>query len=91
MVLAASPHVVMLDEPTAGMTREETVRMAEVLRNIASQVSVIVVEHDMEFVRLLGCPITVLHEGRFFAQGSLEELRKDPRVLEAYLGRKSHA
>ena len=91
MVLAASPHVVMLDEPTAGMTQEETVRMAEVLRNIASQVSVIVVEHDIEFVRLLGCPITVLHEGRFFAQGSLEELRKDPRVLEAYLGRKSHA
>jgi branched-chain amino acid transport system permease protein len=91
MVLAAQPRVVLLDEPTAGMSREETARTAELLRTLGQYVSVVVVEHDMEFVRRLDVPVTVFHQGEIFAQGSLTELRRDERVLDIYLGRRDHA
>jgi branched-chain amino acid transport system permease protein len=91
MVLAAEPTVVLLDEPTAGMTREETARTAELVTALGEHVSVVVVEHDMEFVRRLDVPVTVFHQGRIFAQGSLAELRRDQRVLDIYLGRRAHA
>jgi branched-chain amino acid transport system permease protein len=90
MVLAAEPTVILLDEPTAGMSHEETARTAEIVRALGEHVCVIVVEHDMEFVRRLDVPVTVFHQGAVFAQGSLAELRQDERVLDIYLGRRKH-
>jgi branched-chain amino acid transport system permease protein len=87
MVLASDPAVVLLDEPTAGMTREETARTAALVRQLGRNVSVIVVEHDMEFVRAIDVPVTVFHQGSIFASGSLDELRQDTRILDIYLGR----
>ncbi|MBT2234323.1 ATP-binding cassette domain-containing protein [Nonomuraea sp. NEAU-A123] len=87
MVLAARPRVVLLDEPTAGMTREETHLIAEVVRTLAAYCTVVVVEHDMEFIREVGAPVTVLHKGAVFAQGTIDEIRADERVLSIYLGR----
>jgi branched-chain amino acid transport system permease protein len=91
MVLAAEPAVVLLDEPTAGMTRDETAQTADLVTALGEHVSVVVVEHDMEFVRRLDVPVTVFHQGRIFAQGSLDELRRDERVLDIYLGRRARA
>jgi branched-chain amino acid transport system permease protein len=91
MALGGSPRVVLLDEPTAGMSREETARTAELVAELGRHTSVVVVEHDMEFVRRLDVPITMLHEGRVFARGNLAELRADERVLDIYLGRREHA
>jgi len=91
MALGGSPRVVLLDEPTAGMSREETARTAELVAELGRHASVVVVEHDMEFVRRLDVPVTMLHEGRVFARGSLAELRADERVLDIYLGRREHA
>ena len=86
MVVAADPSVVLLDEPTAGMTRAETARTASLVRELGQRASVIVVEHDMDFVRQLDAPITVLHMGSMFTQGSFEELANDDRVIDIYLG-----
>ena len=91
MVLAAQPRVLLLDEPTAGMSREETARTAELVAALGQHLSVVVVEHDMEFVRQLDVPVTVFHQGEVFAQGSLAELRRDERILDIYLGRRHHA
>ena len=91
MVVAAEPDVILLDEPTAGMTRDETLRTAELVRALAEGAAVIVVEHDMQFVRQLDSPITMFHEGKLFASGTLAELRRDERVLDVYLGRSAHA
>ncbi|MFD0575130.1 ATP-binding cassette domain-containing protein [Dactylosporangium darangshiense] len=87
MVMASYPRVVLLDEPTGGMTREETLRAVTLIHDLARTATVIVVEHDMEFVRRLGAPVTMFHEGRVFASGSIEALRADERVLDIYLGR----
>jgi branched-chain amino acid transport system permease protein len=89
MVVAADPDVILLDEPTAGMTREETFRTADLVKALGERTAVIVVEHDMEFVRALDAPVTMFHEGQVFARGSLAELREDDRVLDVYLGRTS--
>jgi branched-chain amino acid transport system permease protein len=86
-VMARDPKVVLLDEPTAGMTREETERAVGLIHELARSTTVIVVEHDMEFVRQLGAPVTMFHEGRIFTSGTVEELRADERVLDIYLGR----
>ena len=86
MVVATDPSVVLLDEPTAGMTREETARTANLVRELGERASVIVVEHDMDFVRRLDAPITVLHMGSMFTQGTFEELSGDDRVIDIYLG-----
>jgi branched-chain amino acid transport system permease protein len=90
MVLAAEPTVILLDEPTAGMSHKETARTARLVSALGEHVCVIVVEHDMEFVRRLDVPVTVFHQGALFAQGSLAELRRDERVLDIYLGRRKH-
>jgi len=87
MVLATEPVVILLDEPTAGMTREETLRTVDLVTLLGKHASVVVVEHDIEFVRQLNVPVTVLHQGRIFAQGGIDELRRDEQVLEIYLGR----
>ncbi len=91
VVLAASPRLILLDEPSAGMTREETLKMVEMVRSIGRAAGVIVVEHDMEFVRVLDAPVTVFHQGRILTRGSVKDVRQDPRVLDVYLGRDSHA
>ncbi len=89
MVVATDPRVVLLDEPTAGMTREETERTAALITQLGERSSVIVVEHDMNFVRQLDAPITVLHVGSVFLQGSFFELSNDERVVDIYLGRET--
>jgi branched-chain amino acid transport system permease protein len=90
MVMAQGPRVILLDEPTAGMTREETVRTARLVSQLGEGASVVVVEHDMHFVRELDAPVTLLHEGRVFAEGRIEQLRQDPRILDIYLGRRGN-
>jgi urea transport system ATP-binding protein len=87
MLLAQDPKLLLVDEPAAGMTDEETAETATLLKRIAETHSVIVVEHDMTFVRALDVKVTVLHEGSVLAEGSLEHVSADPRVIEVYLGR----
>lgn len=87
MLLAQDPRLMMLDEPVAGMTDAETEQTADLLREINKDRSVIVVEHDMEFVRALGVRVTVLHEGSVLAEGSLDTVQNNQRVIEVYLGR----
>ncbi len=90
MVLCLAPRVVLLDEPAAGMTNEETRELSALVRTLAKHTTVVVVEHDMEFVRTLEGHVTVLHHGEVFAQGNIEALRADDRVLDIYLGRRAH-
>lgn len=87
MLLVQDPELLLVDEPVAGMTDAETEATAELLRAIAEDHSVIVVEHDMAFVRALGARVTVLHEGGVLAEGSLDQVQDHPRVIEVYLGR----
>lgn len=87
MLLAQDPKLLLVDEPVAGMTDTETAQTAELLRDIAATRSVVVVEHDMAFVRDLDVKVTVLHEGSVLAEGSLDHVSADPRVVEVYLGR----
>jgi urea transport system ATP-binding protein len=87
MLLAQDPELLLVDEPAAGMTDAETMRTAELLRGIAGRHSVVVVEHDMEFVRALDCKVTVLHRGAVLAEGSLDHVSANPEVVEVYLGR----
>jgi urea transport system ATP-binding protein len=87
MLLAQDPKLLLVDEPAAGMTDAETAETAELLKEIAKDHSVVVVEHDMDFVRSLGVKVTVLHEGSVLAEGSLDHVSADERVVEVYLGR----
>jgi len=87
MLLAQDPKLLLVDEPVAGMTDSETVETARLLKDIAQTRSVIVVEHDMSFIRDLAARVTVLAEGSVLAQGSLDHVSADPRVIESYLGR----
>jgi branched-chain amino acid transport system permease protein len=87
MVVAGHPTVVLLDEPTAGMTRDETSRTARLVRTLAEGSTVVVVEHDMDFVRQLDSDVVMLHQGEVFRRGTIEELRHDEQVLDIYLGK----
>jgi urea transport system ATP-binding protein len=87
MLLAQEPKLLLVDEPAAGMTDQETADTADLLREIAQDRSVVVVEHDMTFVRDLGVKVTVLHEGSMLAEGSLDAVSANERVIEVYLGR----
>jgi urea transport system ATP-binding protein len=87
MVLAQDPKLLLVDEPVAGMTDAETRQTAELLKQINEQKTVLVVEHDMTFVRDLGVKVTVLHEGSVLAEGSLDQISANDRVVEVYLGR----
>jgi urea transport system ATP-binding protein len=87
MLLAQDPKLLLVDEPVAGMTDAETEVTAELLKRIAKDHSVVVVEHDMAFVRALGVKVTCLHEGAVLAEGSIDAVSANPRVIEVYLGR----
>jgi urea transport system ATP-binding protein len=86
MLLIQEPQLLLVDEPVAGMTPQEVERTAELLASLAGRHSVIVVEHDMEFVRSIARQVTVLHEGSVLAQGSIDEVQSNARVREVYLG-----
>lgn len=86
MLLCADPRVLLVDEPVAGMTAQETERTAELLTSLAGERTVIVVEHDMEFVRSIARDVTVLHQGSVLAEGSMNEIQANPAVIEVYLG-----
>jgi urea transport system ATP-binding protein len=87
MLLIHEPKLLLLDEPVAGMTDHETEQTAELILSLAGSRTLVVVEHDMEFVRNLGARVTVLHEGSVLAEGSIDHVQNHPRVVEVYLGR----
>ncbi len=86
MLLMQQPELLLVDEPVAGMTPQETERTAELLTSLAGQHSVVVVEHDMDFVRSIAKTVTVLHEGSVLAEGSIDEVQNNQKVVEVYLG-----
>jgi urea transport system ATP-binding protein len=91
MVMAQDPELLLVDEPVAGLTEEETARTGELLLSIAADRSVLVIEHDMEFVRQIARTVTVLHQGTVLCEGPVEQVQRDPRVLEVYLGQRGGA
>ncbi|MGR4068534.1 urea ABC transporter ATP-binding protein UrtD [Halomonas sp. LR3S48] len=86
MLLMQRPRLLLVDEPVAGMTEQEMERTAELLTGLAGKQSVVVVEHDMGFVRSIARKVTVLHQGSVLAEGSMDQVSSDPRVVEVYLG-----
>jgi len=86
MLLMQNPELLLVDEPVAGMTPNEIERTAELLQSLAGEHSIVVVEHDMSFVRSIARRVTVLHEGHVIAEGDMDKVQKDPRVIEVYLG-----
>lgn len=88
MLLAQDPKLLLVDEPAAGMTDEETARTGELLLGLAGRHSIIVIEHDMTFVRQIASKVTVLHQGTVLCEGTVDAVQGDERVIEVYLGRK---
>jgi len=88
MLLAQNPRLLLVDEPAAGMTDEETAKTGELLVSLADKHSIIVIEHDMVFVRQIARKITVLHQGTVLCEGTVDEVQNDERVVEVYLGKK---
>ncbi len=91
MVIVQDARLLLVDEPVAGMTDEETERTGRLLQGIAGERAVLVIEHDMEFVRSIARTVTVLHEGAVLCEGPVDQVQKDPRVMEVYLGRSRDA
>lgn len=89
MLVAQSPDLLLVDEPVAGLTDEETYNIGELLLALAQSHSILVIEHDMEFVRQIARKVTVLHEGSVLCEGTIEEVQNDPHVIEVYLGQQS--
>ncbi len=87
MLLAQDPRLLLVDEPAAGMTPSEREKTTQILVEAAKTRAVVVVEHDMEFVRRLNCKVTVLHEGAVLAEGSIDHVTQNPEVIDVYLGR----
>ncbi|MDY6982731.1 MAG: urea ABC transporter ATP-binding protein UrtD [Pseudomonadota bacterium] len=89
MLLMSEPRLLLVDEPVAGMTAQETERTAELLTSLAGERTVIVVEHDMEFVRSIARTVTVLHQGSVLAEGTMDEIQHNRDVIEVYLGKEA--
>jgi branched-chain amino acid transport system ATP-binding protein/urea transport system ATP-binding protein len=89
MVVAAEPWLVLLDEPAAGMTQDEVARTAELIREINKTATLIVVEHDMQFIRMISNKVTLFHEGGILMEDTMEAIAADPRAREIYLGHKA--
>ncbi|MBD12532.1 MAG: urea ABC transporter ATP-binding protein UrtD [Roseovarius sp.] len=87
MLLAQAPRLLLVDEPAAGMTPAEREHTTDILKRAAQTRAVVVIEHDMEFIRRLGCKVTVLHEGSVLAEGSLDHVTQNQQVIDVYLGR----
>jgi urea transport system ATP-binding protein len=87
ILLAQKPNLLLIDEPAAGMTAPERKKTVSLLKNLSNNQSVIVVEHDMEFIKSLDCRVTVLHEGSVITEGSLDYVSKNEKVIDVYLGR----
>ena len=87
MLISQEPELLLIDEPAAGMTDEETMKTAELFKKLAENHSLVVVEHDMDFIEALDCKVTVLHEGSVLAEGSLQSVQNNQEVIEVYLGR----
>lgn len=88
MVLAGEPWLVILDEPTAGMTQDEVIRTADIIQEINKSATMIVVEHDMQFIRMIARRVTVFHQGQILIEGGMDEVSADDRVREIYLGQR---
>ncbi|GIW78460.1 MAG: ABC transporter ATP-binding protein [Gemmatales bacterium] len=86
MVMAQDPELLLIDEPVAGMSPRESERTGELLLNLARRHTLLVIDHDMNFVRQIAMRVTVMHEGKFLCQGTMQEVQSDPRVIEVYLG-----
>lgn len=86
MLLMQRPHVLLVDEPAAGMTHQEMDKTTELLTSLAGEHTIVVVEHDMDFVRSIAQRVTVLHQGHVLAEGSMDDVQQDQRVIEVYLG-----
>ena len=91
MVVASDADLLLLDEPAAGMTHREAEATAELIRSLAGRHAFIVIDHDMDFVAQIAAPVSVLHMGKMLAQGTVDEMRRDPNVMAVYLGRAAHA
>jgi len=87
MLVGQDPDLLLVDEPVAGLTDEETDLTADLLKSLAGDHSVFVIDHDMEFIRRLDCPVSVLHQGHVLKEGSMSDIQKDPLVIEVYLGK----
>lgn len=87
MVILQDPELFLIDEPAAGMTDEETAKTGEILQRLTMNHAIIVIEHNMEFVRQIARTVTVLHEGKVLVEGPMEQVQNDPRVIECYLGK----
>ncbi len=91
MLVGQAPDLLLVDEPVAGLTDEETDLTADLLKSLAGDHTVLVIEHDMEFIRRLQTQVTVLHQGYVLCEGSMDEIQRDSRVIEVYLGRNEEA
>ena len=89
MVVAPEPDLIILDEPTAGMTAEETARTAELIRELNRGHAIVVVEHDMQFIRAIATNVTVFHQGRVLVEDTVEKVMSDPMVRDVYLGKEA--
>ena len=89
LVLAGDPELLLLDEPAAGMTHEEVARTAELIREINADHALIVVEHDMQFIRMIAKTVTVFHQGRIVAEDDIGRIMADPMVRDIYLGKRA--
>ncbi len=91
MVIVQDPDLLLIDEPVAGMTDDETEKTAQLLLSIAQDQSILVIEHDMEFIRQIAQKVTVLHEGKILCEGPVDQIQRDPQVMKIYLGREQRA
>ena len=87
MLVGQDPDLLLVDEPVAGLTDEETDLTADLLKSLAGDHTILVIDHDMEFIRRLDCPVSVLHQGHVLKEGSMSDIQKDPLVIEVYLGK----